>query len=634
MKIEDGSQNLTFRIAVIQIIGLIVLALLGVRLYYLQIVRGEEYAKRAESQRIRQIRIPAPRGAIFDRYGRMLVDSRMTYNIILSRELTRGKDLFTFIEPLSRGLAIEPDFLRSRLEWIKKQPEFESIIVKENATIEDISWVEAHALEFPEVSIEQQPQRYYPNGTSLAHVLGYVGEINPKQIESYKAKGKIFRPGDVIGIDGLENTYDEYLRGRDGYREVLVDSRGRFLEQLKVVPPQAGQDLYTTIDLDLQKKAEEMLANSSTKRGVIISMEPNTGEILVLASAPSYDPNAFVTRSSTPEGRAEIAAFYTDPQKPLVNRATRGRYFPGSTWKIPLSVGGFETGVIDEKNNSMLCGGGIRTGSKFTRCMGNHGSPPLHTAISYSCDGYYYRLALAMKVEGLIKMVETFEFDKPTGIDLPRELTTRTPKYWKPFVDKRPGGWKEVDTVFSSIGQVYVEATPISMLRAVASIAVGGKLFVPHLLKEFRSMRAVGDFPERPAVTFSHPEPKIIALTEEQHNIMEEGMIGAVNFGTAQSVKIPNFQIAGKTGTAQVAGLGKDVGANKDHAWFISYAPAHKPEIAVLALIENSGFGGRNAAPAARGVYETYLAKGGLTPNSPTPTETETKGVIHHGPAN
>jgi penicillin-binding protein 2 len=335
-----------------------------------------------------------------------------------------------------------------------------------------------------------------------------------------------------------------------------------------------------------------------------------------MASAPSVDPNACVMRVATPEGRREILAYGLNEERPLLNRAIQGRYAPGSTWKIPESIAALQQGVITVKNSNMVCGGGIQIGTKHTRCMGNHGSPPLSYAITKSCDGYYYRLALKMRLQGLIDMVETFDFDKKTGIDLPNEKISQTPKSYRSYVEKRDGKWNDIETVFASIGQVTVNVTPISMLRAIAPVGVQGRMYVPHLLKEFRAIGAIGEegdsnyVPAKSSFGFSHPEPKIIEMTPEQNKIVLDGMWGVVNNGgTAAAIKINGFDIAGKTGTAQVAALGKDVGANKDHAWFVSFAPAYKPEIAVIGLIENSGFGGRNAAPAVKAVYETYISK-------------------------
>ena len=624
MKWNDSAQNLGMRIATIQIAAFILLTLLGVRLYYLQVVQGQYYSDRAENQRVRLIPIPAPRGAIFDRNGKILVDSRPTYNVVLSNEPIKKIDVNDRVDDYARGLNLEPSFVVERLNLIKKQNEFETMVLKENVTMQDISWVESHSLEFPELRVELQPQRFYPLGMHLAHVLGYVGEISPKQLESDEFKDKGLRPGDIIGKGGLEQSYDEFLRGKPGYRKVIVDSRGRVQSEIAIVPPQSGQDLVTTIDLDLQNAAEQQLEASSTKRGTIIAMDPNNGEILAMASAPSFDPNIFVQGSKTPEGRKLIAAYWQDPKRPLFNRAIQGRYPPGSTWKIPESVGALQQGVITVQHSNMLCGGGIQIGNKFTRCMGSHGSPPLNYAITHSCDGYYYHLALKMKIEGIIQMVENFDYDKRSGIDLPNEKVSQTPKSWKPIVEKREGRWSDIRTVYASIGQDTVVVTPIAMLRAVSSIGVHGNMYTPHFLKEFKPISAVGNegdlgfFAARPGFPFLHPEPKVIQMTAEQNKIVLDGMWGVVNGGgTAGSIRIPDFDIAGKTGTAQVASLGKDVGGNKDHAWFVSFAPAYKPEISVIVLIENSGFGGANAAPAAKGVYEAYLAKRAQQPADP-----------------
>ncbi|CAN5324648.1 penicillin-binding protein 2 [soil metagenome] len=616
MKLYDHIQNLSFRVATIHIFAFILLTILGVRLYYLQIVKGDYYSEKAENQRIRLIPIPAPRGAIFDRNGKILVDSRSTYNVTLATEPNKKVDLSDHVADYANGLSLETQFVSERLSLLKKQNDFETMVLKENATIQDITWVESHSMEYPELRVELQPQRVYPLKEALAHVLGYVGEISPKELENPDMRAKGFRPGTIVGKGGLEQYYDEFLRGRDGYRKVIVDSRGRVQSEVEIVPPQSGQDLITTIDLDLQLAAEEQLAATPTKRGTIIATDPNNGEVLVMASMPSFDPNVFVQSSSSPEGRKQIAAYWQDEHRPLYNRAIQGRYPAGSTWKIPESVAGLQQGVITVANSNLVCGGGITIGNKFTRCMGNHGSPALTPAITRSCDGYFYRLALKLGIDGITKMVEMFEYDKRTGIDLPNEKISQTPKSWRAAIEKSEGKWSDIRTVYAGIGQDTVVVTPISMIRAISSVGVHGKMYVPHFLKEFKPIGAVGEegdmtfIPQRDGFGFQHPEPKVIEMTEAQNKIILDGMWGVVNGGgTAARIRIPNFDIAGKTGTAQVASLGQDNGKNKDHAWFISFAPAYKPEIAVLAMVENVGFGGSFAAPAVRCVYEAYLAK-------------------------
>jgi len=613
MKYEDTSQNLRARLRFLQILVVAMLGLLSVRLYVLQVVRGDRYAEIAQNQRRRRLPIPAPRGVILDRNGQPIVTSRPIYNVILTREDVKGKDLSTLAEPLSNGLNIDQQILSDRFDMIKSMPAFESIQIKLDATPGDIAWVEAHNFEFPELRVEQQPQRSYPANGSLAHVVGYVGEISPDQLKQQVYKDKGLKPGDIIGLSGVEQIYDDYLRGTDGYREVIVDSRGRIQDEIETVPPIPGRDLVTTIDLDLQHAAEDQLANSSTKRGVIIAMDPNNGEILALASAPSFDPNLFSQRITTKEGRAEYAALLNDPQTPLLNRAIQSRYPPGSTWKIPMSVAGLQQGAITLDHSNLVCGGGIQVGNKFTRCMGNHGTPDIKTAIIHSCDGYFYRLGLKMGIDGIVSMVDEFDLNKRTGIDLPNEVVSWTPsREFKRRMQPRDPEWRDIDTVYASFGQVYDIITPISLLRTVSAVSLGGKMYIPHLLKEVKAFGTPGTPEYKPAVAFTpldpaRPNPKILPIPEDIHQRVVEGMWGVVNAGgTAAAIKMAGFDIAGKTGTAQVVGLGKDTGKNKDHAWFVSYAPAFKPEIALVALIENSGFGGANAAPAVRGVYNVY----------------------------
>lgn len=616
MKFEDTSQNLRARIRTLQAVVVMLLTLLGIRLYIVQIVKGPQYAGIAQNQRRRRLPIPAPRGIIFDRDGHPLVDSRPIYNVILSREDLRGRELNSLVAPLSEGLQVDDELLKERFEQIRSMPAFESILVKQDATPGDIAWVEARKLEFPELRVEQQPQRRYPPNGLLSHVLGYVGEISPDQLKQQVYKDRNYKPGDIIGQSGLEQTYDEFLRGKDGYREVVVDSRGRIQDEIETVEPQPGQDLVTTIDLDLQLAAEEQLRTSATKRGVIIAMDPNNGELLALASYPNFDPNLFAQRMGTKEGHAEYAALVNDPETPLLNRAVQSRYPPGSTWKIPMAVAGLEQGAITLDHSNLICGGGITIGNKHTRCMGNHGSPDVKLAITRSCDGYFYRLGLKMGIDGIVEMVDEFDLNKRTGIDIPNEVVSWTPsREFKRRMQPRDPEWRDIDTVYASFGQVYDVITPIALLRSISGIAVGGRMYVPHFLKEFKAIGEQGSAAYRPTRVFepldpSRPNPKVVPIPADIHQEVVEGMWGVVNNGgTGAGIKMAGFDIAGKTGTAQVVGLGKDVGKNKDHSWFVSYAPAYKPEIALVALIENSGFGGTHAAPAVRRVYDVYYRK-------------------------
>jgi penicillin-binding protein 2 len=619
MKFVDDSQNLRVRLRIVQALILIVLSVLGVRLYLLQIINGAHYAEIAQNQRIRLLPIPAPRGVILDRSGHMLVDSRPIYSVILSREDTKGIDRTSLIKPLSDGLKIDGEILRERFEQVKSQPAFESILIKEDASQADIAWVDAHQLELPALRVDQTPQRRYPANGMLAHVLGYVGEISTEQLNKPDVREKGYRPGDIIGQEGLEAVYDEYLRGRDGYRKVIVDSRGHIQNEVERIEPQSGQDIVTTIDLDLQQAAEDQLRKSPQGRGVIIAMDPNNGEVFALASAPTFDPNLFSQRIATKAGRAEYQALLNDPDKPLIDRAIQGKYPPGSTWKPLMATAGLQQGAISIDDSNLVCGGGITIGNKFTRCMGgNHGAPDVHFAIMKSCDGYFYRLGLKMKLEGIQAMVDEFDLNKRSGIDLPHEVLSFTPsRELKARLYPTDAEWKDIDTVYSSFGQGLDVLTPIVLLRAHAAIGMKGKMYVPHLLKEVRAMAAVGNDPsrpeyrpERPARIFDRPQPKVLPIPVEQSDLVVHAMWSVVNVaGTATGIKMAGFDIAGKTGTAQVVSLGKEGSEHKDHSWFVSYAPAFKPEIACVAMIENAGMGSRFGAPSVRAIYDVYYAK-------------------------
>src|ERR1700704_3969511 len=523
MKFVDDSQNLRVRLRLIQAMILVLLGLLGVRLYLLQIINGAHYAEIAENQRIRKLPIPAPRGVIFDRNGNVLVDSRPIYSVILSREDTKGIDRNSLIKPLAEGLGIDGEILRERFEQVKSQPAFESILIKEDASQADIAWVDAHQLELPALRVDQTPQRRYPANGMLAHVLGYVGEISPDQLNKPDFREKGYRPGDIIGQEGTEPFYDESLRGRDGYRKVIVDSRGHIQNEVERIEPQSGQDIVTTIDLDLQQAAEDQLRKSPQGRGVIIAMDPNNGEIFALASAPTFDPNLFSQRITTKAGRAEYQKLLNDPDKPLIDRAIQGKYPPGSTWKPLMATAGLQQGAITIDSSNLVCGGGITIGNKFTRCMGgNHGTPDVHFAIMKSCDGYFYRLGLKMKLEGIQAMVEEFDLNKRTGVDLPHEVISTTPsRENKARIQPKDPEWREIDTVYSSFGQGEDVLTPMALLRAHAAIGMRGKMYVPHLLKEVRPVGAVGDPNDptdsgyraaRPARTFDRPQPKILDI--------------------------------------------------------------------------------------------------------------------------
>lgn len=601
---EEGF-NFELRLYLIQYLVLAVFIALGIRFYVLQVARHDDYQARAENNRIRDIPIPAPRGAIFDRYDNVLVSNESAFNVVVTPEDITDKEetLNALVEHLDvdRGEALAElnDPLRP-----KSQP----ILIKQNASEADRQWVGAHELEHPEITIEEQPQRIYRYGKLAAHLLGYIGQVNPKQLELPAFKDAGYKSGDIIGQGGIEAVYDRVLRGKDGVRRVIVDSRGMPKAELERIEPIKGQDLHTTLDLDVQKVAEQQFY-SKNETGAAVAINPQNGEILAMVSVPSFDPNVFAHNVVSSENRKEVTAIVNDPAHPMYNKAIQGTYPTGSTWKIMMATAALEEGVITLKNSKIVCGGGIQVGNRFVHCGKNHGQPDIHAAIVHSCDGYFYRLGLKMGVDMIHDWVSRFGMGQRTGIDLPGELRGIIPsREWKKRVNPRDPVWKDFDTVLASIGQGSVAVTPIQLLRAEAGIVVGGEFHTPHLLKEAKpnQLREVKYYDDKPT------EVKLSDLTIQT---IDYGMWGVVNEGgTAGGVGFPReINAGGKTGTAQVIAKEKARGKeHKDHSWFISFAPMHtdqKPEIGVVCITENGGWGASASAPKVKMIEAAYFSK-------------------------
>lgn len=593
----DGQSRLT----VIQYLLIGAFAVLGFRLWSLQVIHHEQYVRAAESNRLKTIPITAPRGLILDREGRVLVDNRPTLSIIVSREevKARGESVMDLVEELiAQGVTLDRDFIRARLAVARRQPLYYPMVIETNADPADVAWVRAHQLEYPELDVIEQPQRRYPYGRLLAHVLGYVGEISQRELALPEYEG--YRPGDIIGKAGVEKVYDRWLRGRDGIRRVVVDSVGREISQIEQIDPVPGRTIRLTIDLDLQRVAEQQLGN---RRGVVVAMDPRTGEILAMVSHPAFDPNLFAQRITTPEGKAEFRRLVTDPHHPLYNRAIQGLYPTGSTWKVLVATAALEEGVISVKESRLMCGGGLQVGRRFVRCMGAHGMPDLHRALVVSCDGYFYRLGLKLGIRRMHDWAKRLGMGQPTGIDLPNERGGIIPS---PEIKARlnPGDpvWRDFDTVIAAIGQGSVAVTPLQLLRAVAGIAMGGELHRPHVFLEAG--------PPGPRLTYQGDEVVVVPLHQRTCEMIRYSLWGVVNEqGTGTRARVVGFDVAGKTGTAQVVATHKAGGKLKDHAWFVAFAPRSRPEIAVVVLVENAGFGGTYSAPIARAIFEAYRNK-------------------------
>jgi penicillin-binding protein 2 len=596
---REESFNFEQRLNAILLLALAILVLLSIRFYFLQVSRHQDFLQRAENNRIREIPILAPRGAILDRNGRLIVDNSEAFNVVLAPDLVTS--LEQTIDALVRVFGADREQILADINdhrRAKTQP----ILIKQNAGEADRAWVVAHSYDYPEISIERQPQRRYPYGKLAAHVIGYIGEISPKQLEDPHYAD--YKPGDIIGKAGLESVYDKQLRGKNGMKRLIVDSRGRAIDTLEEIPPVKGRDLVTAIDLDLQQVAEEQF-DITGEDGVAIAMNPQNGEILAMVSRPSFDPNIFAENViAAGERKAEIRALMIDPKHPLYNNAIQGRYPTGSTWKLLMAAAALEEGVITPEDSRIPCGGGIQMGNRFVRCMGNHGAPDIHVAIVRSCDGYFYRLGLKLGVDLMHKWAVNFGAGARTEIDLTNEVRGWIPdRELKRKLNPKNPEWKDFDTVLASIGQGIVAISPLQLLRATSGIVMGGEYQTPHVMKELRD----------PIEPYSDP-PSNLKLSPKTVSIINYGAWGVCNEGGTAGGQFPReLNVGGKTGTAQVIAMEKARGKeHKDHAWFISFAPLHteeKPEIGVVVLTPNGGFGGRASAPKAKMIHAAYFSK-------------------------
>ncbi len=620
------------RLEILRALAIIICLVIGVRLWWMQVMNRSNYAEQAESNRIRVLPIPAPRGTIYDRKGRVLVTSRNSFNIVLRRQ--KGQKLEDRIDLIVTSLKVDREWLTRRFDAAKVEPKYEDIVVKELATPEDVAWVESHEIDYPELNVMQAPQRLYVHGQLAAHALGYVGEVSKKELTDSGSsfnESNGFNLGDLIGKSGIERYYNEILMGKDGAREVIVDSRGRVQSVLRETPPIPGRDLTASLDLDLQQTAEHQGDTMPEGRGSLVGMDPNNGEIFFIVSRPTFDPNVFSQRAKTSEGKEEIASLYVDEDKPLYNRVIQGTFAPGSTWKLMTTVAALNENVITPED-SKIQDGSIQLGSYLMRSMSSLGYPDAVMAISRSADGYYYRLGLKIGGERFEKWVHIFRFGEKTFIDLPNERAGRPPtptekqQYYEAVArnarkkkeekgekwterdekqlefDKR---WTDYDMASSAFGQGRNETTPIQLLRYLGGLAMGGQNYTPHLLLKV----APGldrNSNQQAELRFRDDNKFVVPMSPAIHEIVKKGMWGAVNgIGTAGAARIEGFDVSGKTGTAQVA----NKSTVKDNAWFMGFAPRDKPEICIVVLTENAGFGGRQSAPRAKAILETYYRR-------------------------
>jgi len=591
---HDNPADIQKRLPLLAIFIAVFTLALFARLWYLQAIKGDYYYEQAESNRIRPVKLRPPRGIIYDRYGRPLVENVLTFDISLVPE--DAQDIESTIRKLSSIVKIDEASIRTALDDAAPvRTNYEPVKIREEAPWNEVALVESHQEDLPGTIIEPEHRRHYPYEGLASQQLGYIGKVTP-------AQRKQDQPdiGLLTGQAGLEKVYDKYLRGTPGRRMIQVNAGGRKVKDLGIEEPRPGIDLYLTIDLDAQKAAEEGLGD---RAGAVVAMDPNTGEILALASHPNYDPNLF-PRGISPK---DWVRFSNDPAHPLYNRAIQSVYPPGSTFKIVVALAGLEYGVI-KPDDTVTCHGSLSSGRHSFRCWKRegHGSISLHRAIVESCDVYFYTMGERIGWDRVAEYAKKLGFGSLTGIPLPDEKPGLIPTTdWK---KKRTGeAWYGGDTFINSIGQGYVLASPIQECQLMSVVANGGHFYRPTLLKQTRNR-------ETGAVKTFSPEIKsLTTINAAALDLVRQALAGVVAEpgGTGHAAQTPIATVAGKSGTAQVIAqkvAGRKLAeAARDHAWFIAYAPVENPKIAVAVIVEHGVHGGSAAAPVAKRVIEEYL---------------------------
>ena len=564
---------------------------LSIRLWHLQIMQGNEMRQQSEMNRIRIKKVLAPRGIMFDKIGKVLADTRPSFNLYITPEDI--KDFNETVDGLSSLMGINREDVIDRLKAASGFPSSFPVKIKDDISMDELAKAEVNRVYLPGVSIQIEPKRNYPYGKMMAHTLGYVSEISNEELK--QKEYKTYSPGDYIGKYGLERMYETYLRGIDGEKRVEVDAMGREVRTLDMKDPIPGNNMYLNINLDVQMVVEKALEG---KRGGCIVVEPKTGAVVALVSRPAFDPNKFAS-GITKEDWRTIA---TDKAHPLQNRVIQGRYPPGSTFKILTSLKALEDGLINN-NTSFSCGGGFPFGNRVFKCWkkGGHGAVSVHRGIVESCDVFFYNVGLKLGVDKIHSFGTAVGLGKHTGIDLPNEVRGLLPSSeWKKKTYGVP--WYEGETVSVAIGQGAVWLTPIQLVQLSSFVANEGVAFKPHIVNKIIGSDG------KALKTFEPVVAADIKMKKEVFKIVKEGMQGVVNEprGTAYGSRIQNVHMSGKTGTAQSSGAekGKNLG---DHAWFIAFAPSEDPVVAISVLIEYGGHGSSEAAPVAKAISESLF---------------------------
>ena len=596
----EESEDIKSRPTQLLFILFIIFLLLLVRLWYLQIIKGPEFRILSESNRTRVQEILPARGLILDHNGQILVDNHSSFDAAVIREDVPDFDVL--IKRLTRLLNLPPKDLKPAFEKARAQPAFKPVPIRSNLSRLELAVLETHRYELPGIVIRVKPQRKYLRESLAAHVIGYLGEVSQKQLKLKKYKN--YRMGELIGQYGLEWEYEPVLHGKRGWRLVEVDASGRVLKVIKQVPSVPGNNLYLTLDIRLQKVAEEAL---NGKAGAIVAIDPQTGAILAMASSPTFSQGDFVKGITTRKWQDLLK----NPLHPLENRAISGQYMPGSTFKIVAAIAGLEEGIITPET-TFTCNGGYFFGDRVFHCWrkSGHGRISLHRALVESCDVYFYNIGRRLEIDTLARYSRALGLGQRTGLGLPNEKTGLVPTAeWKKKRFHEP--WVRGENLSVIIGQGFNLVTPVQMANLVAAVVNGGILYKPYLVDRITDAdgKVIKIF--RPQVVRRlNFKPQTLAL-------LKKALCGAVNEprGTGRAARLKYVTVGGKTGTAQVVSLGgsrekiKDVPYKyRDHAWFVAFAPEDNPQIALAVIAEHSGHGGSAAAPLAKKVLEAFFS--------------------------
>jgi penicillin-binding protein 2 len=611
----DDRRGLGARLTALQYIIAAGFAALAVGFWVFQVAQHEKFREMAENNHLRRLPLPAPRGVLLDRNGKVLVANQNTYNIALVREQTRNID--ETLHALAFATGVDEALLRDTVARRRREPSYRPIVLSENASMEQVIAVRARQWELPGIIYQEVPARKYPASEMAAHLFGYVGEVTEAQLQRADFGG--VESGTLVGQAGIEQAYNRLLMGKDGTKTVVVNSVGREIREISEgkQDPEEGRRLQLTIDADIQKAIEDAFTASGFN-GAAVVLDPSNGEVLGFSSRPAYDPNAFAGGID----RATWAALNTDELKPLQNRALQGRYSPGSTFKMAVGLAGLEEGIITPDFKVTCTGGATFYGRRFA-CWkkGGHGTVDLRHAIEQSCDVYFYTVGNMLGVDRINKWATLFGLGVKSNIDLPNELTGLVPSTeWKR--ERMHEKWYAGETISVAIGQGQVSVTPVSMAVYTATLANGGTRVTPHLIKAVDDGTGWKPMPAPP------PQSKV-DVTPEKLQAIRDGMWGVVNGGgTGGRARIVGHDVCGKTGTAQViSNQGRLAARNKnidlrDNGWFVFFAPRDHPQIAGVVFLEH-GIHGPNAATLAHHILETFFAKQDGKPLPPAPTHDE-----------